>query len=322
MKGLIIILFLLSVFLFFYALFTMLLLKRTSSIDRRVDRYLKDVDDVLHVGKQKKKSKLQFSLAKKQIRQKILTKDKNTKLELMLSRAGLPLKPEEYVMFQWITTLLFAGVIFLVTDNLLMALIGSLIGFYLPKLFLVKKQKDQLNAFNDALPEMISALIGGLRAGFSFQQGLKSVAEEAASPMKEEIENVLREMQYGASVEDALNRWKERMPSDDLDLMIQAIIIQRQLGGNLATILDKIVETIRDRIKIQGQISTLTAQGRLSGAVVGLLPVVLGLLLFVIEPEYIGGLFKNPVGIVMVVVASISSGLGFLFIHKITKIEV
>ena len=129
-------------------------------------------------------------------------------------------------------------------------------------------------------------------------------------------------MQYGKGIEDALNDLNERMPSEDLDLMIQAILIQRQVGGNLATVLDKIIETIRDRTKIQRQITTLTAQGKLSGYVIALLPVILGFLLYLIQPDYIGGLFRHPIGLAMVGAGVISGIIGFILIKKITTIEV
>jgi tight adherence protein B len=129
-------------------------------------------------------------------------------------------------------------------------------------------------------------------------------------------------MQYGTSMEDALNEWKERMPSEDLDLMIQAILIQRQIGGNLAVVLETIIQTIRDRIRIQRQVTTLTAQGRLSGMVVGLLPFVLGLILYFIEPNYIGSLFHNSIGLMMVGAGLISGAIGFVFVRKLTTIEV
>ena len=146
--------------------------------------------------------------------------------------------------------------------------------------------------------------------------------EESPSPAKEELEIVLQEMQYGATVEESLNRMKERMPSNDLDLMIQAILIQRQVGGNLAVVLEKIVHTIRERIKIQGQIKTLTAQGKLSGMVVALLPVGLSGMLFLVNPSYILTLFTNPIGLGLLAVGGMSMILGFFFIMKITNIEV
>ncbi|MEH7436353.1 type II secretion system F family protein [Neobacillus drentensis] len=267
----------------------------------------------------------QFSfiqIMKDRIQKKVLTKEKNNRLEILIAQAGLPLKPEEYILFQWILTAFMGGIFFLIMDNWLFFPVGNIIGFLLPKWYLRKKRRERVTKFNEGLADMITTIVGSLRAGFSFPQALKSVAEEASSPIKEEMDYVLKEMQYGKGIEDALNDLNERMPSEDLDLMIQAILIQRQVGGNLATVLDKIIETIRDRTKIQRQITTLTAQGKLSGYVIALLPVILGFLLYLIQPDYIGGLFRHPIGLAMVGAGVISGIIGFILIKKITTIEV
>jgi tight adherence protein B len=214
------------------------------------------------------------------------------------------------------------GILYLLTGLRYFFIIGTLPGYLFPKWYLRKKEKERIDRFNEGLTDMITTIIGSLRAGFSFPQALKTVVEEAGQPIKDEMESVLKEMQYGSSIEDSLNNLKERMPSEDLDLMIQAIVIQRQVGGNLATVLEKIVETIRDRTKIHRQIRTLTAQGRLSGIVVGLLPVILGLLIYFIQPDYIATLFHHPIGIILIAAGVVSGTIGFLLIKKITTIEV
>ncbi|WP_261176399.1 type II secretion system F family protein [Anaerobacillus sp. CMMVII] len=210
----------------------------------------------------------------------------------------------------------------LILGNLLFLIVGFLVGYLVPIWWVKKKHTERLRKFNEGLPDMITTIIGSLRAGFSFQQALKSVVDEADSPIRDEMDIVIKEMQYGRSIEESLNELKERMPSEDLDLMIQAILIQRQVGGNLATILDKIVETIRDRTRIQQQILTLTAQGRLSGMVIGFLPIILGLLIYVISPDYMASLFNNPIGLLMVGVGLFFGTIGFIFIRKLTSIEV
>ncbi|HEY4551670.1 MAG TPA: type II secretion system F family protein [Bacillaceae bacterium] len=264
----------------------------------------------------------QLQKATGNIKRKLLSREKNQRLEQSLRSAGVPLRPEEFILFQWISIALGGGVLYLLSGSLLLALFGAVAGFLMPKLFISRKQRKRLGKFNDDLPDMITSITGGLRAGFSFPQALKNVADEAQSPLKEEIEITLKEMQYGSTLEEALNSLKERMPSDDLDLMIQAIIIQRQVGGNLATVLDTIVSTIRERLRIQRDIKTLTAQGRLSGMVIGFMPLILGILLYLIEPAYIGSLFTHPVGIGLLIGGAISSIIGFFLIRKIISIEV
>lgn len=320
MKWYLLILVMFTSYLFFIAVLQLIFLSN-NRLDKRMKHYLA-LQDRKTLDRKKFSLLLQMQLTKQKIRQQVLTKDKNARLAIAISRAGVQIKPEEYVLFQWILTALFGMVLLLITGDFVFLFIGALIGFMAPNWYLKQKQKKRLIAFNDGLADMISTIIGSLRAGFSFPQSLKTVAEEAHSPIKEEMEEVLREMQYGSNIEDALNELKRRMPSEDLDLMIQAIIIQRQVGGNLATVLEKIVETIRSRTKIQRQIMTLTAQGRLSGIVIGLLPVILGLVLYVIEPEYIGTLFSHPIGLLLLGAGVFFGIIGFVLIRKLTLIEV
>ena len=320
MKWFVLILFLFTTFLFFTAILQTVLL-RDKNIEKRIKRYL-SVSEKRGFDRNRFNLLVQMQVTKQKIRKQVLTKEKNSKFETMLNRAGLELRPEEYILFQWISIALTAGILFLISTNYFFMILGGIIGFLLPKLYVKKKQKERMTKFNEGLPDMLSTVVGSLRAGFSFPQALKAVVEEAHSPIKEEMENVLREMQYGSSIEDSLNNLKGRMPSEDLDLMIQAILIQRQVGGNLATVLDKIVETIRERTKIQRQVVTLTAQGRLSGIIIGLLPLALGLFIYLIEPEYISTLFSHPVGLILITVGLISGLIGFLMIRKLTTIEV
>jgi tight adherence protein B len=313
--------FILTLTLFLWSIFRMIF-RSENSLKHRMQHYLDIDENQVNPNEVEVKRFKVIQLVKQRIQKKVLTKEKNTRLETKLAQAGLPLKPEEYILFQWILTAFIGGLFYLILEQLVFILVGGIIGFLLPKWYLRKKQRERVSKFNEGLADMITTIVGSLRAGFSFPQALKSVVEEASSPIRDEMESVLKEMQYGKNIEDALNDLKERMPSEDLDLMIQAILIQRQVGGNLATVLDKIVETIRDRTKIHRQISTLTAQGRLSGYVIALLPVILGFVLYLMQPNYIGTLFHNPIGIAMLVTAFISGIIGFVMIKKITSIEV
>lgn len=318
-----------TILFFFFFFLTVLLLvwglfqaaiQQERRLEKRMHHYFSLKDDKVKRNHFHLSNK--YQMVKSKIRKKVLTKEKNTRLEVKIARAGLPYKAEEFILFQWILTALSAGMMFLITGQWLFLLLGAILGYLFPQWYVRKKERERVVKFNEGLTDTIMTIVSSLRAGFSFPQALKTVAEEAASPIKEEMESVLKEMQYGSSLEDSLNNLKERMPSEDLDLMIQAIIIQRQVGGNLATVLDKIVETIRDRTKIQRQIRTLTAQGRLSGIIVALLPVILSLVIYLIQPAYIGVLFHNPIGIMMLAAGVVSEIIGFLLIKKITTIEV
>ncbi|MBP1948062.1 type II secretion system F family protein [Virgibacillus litoralis] len=254
------------------------------------------------------------------IQKKKPSKKRNT-LEDRLSVAGLPIKPEEFVAFRWLLAVISGGILQL-NSNILLGIIGVVFGYFIPEVWLKSKQRKRIKAFNEGLPGMITSIIGSLRAGFSFVQSLQMVSQESYSPIKEEVEHIIKSMQYGTSMEDALLEWQKRMPSDDLGLLVDAILIQRQVGGNLAYLLDKIVETTRERTKIENQIKTLTAQGRLSGIVISLLPVALGFIIYLMNPGYITTLFVNPIGQLMLGAALVGGIIGFFLIRKITTIEV
>lgn len=274
--------------------------------------------------------KLSFKDALKNYNQKLLLllvrKKKSTKrkdsLEKKLSAAGVPMKAEEFTVFHLFAVLIVGGLAQIIFQSIGAVMIGGLIGYLFPKLWLSQKQAKRLKQFNDMLPDMLGTITGSLRAGFSFPQALQMVGEESFSPMKEEVQLVLKEMQYGSSLEEALNAWKERMPSKDLELLVEALVIQRQVGGNLAYLFDKIVETTRERTRIENQVKTLTAQGRLSGIIISLLPLGLGVIIYFMNPEYMITLFTHPIGQIMLIVAAVSGVLGFILVRKITRIEV
>ncbi|SEA83936.1 tight adherence protein B [Thalassobacillus cyri] len=247
---------------------------------------------------------------------------KRSRLEQQLSIAGISMKAEEFLLFKWFAVIIAGGVFHLIFSDIILLIVGAMMGYIIPGLWLNRKQVKRIKEFNAGLPGMLTSIIGSLRAGFSFPQSLQMVGEESYSPVKEEVQHVLKAMQYGTSIEDALVEWKKRMPSDDLSLLVEAILIQRQVGGNLAYLLDKIVETIRERTKIENQIKTLTAQGRLSGIIISLLPVVLGIIIYMMNPEYMSTLFTNPIGQGMLVAAVFGGIIGFFLIRKITTIEV
>ncbi|MFC4737264.1 type II secretion system F family protein [Bacillus daqingensis] len=243
-------------------------------------------------------------------------------LEQRLSAAGLPIKPEEFVVFQLFAALILGGLLQIITQQLLLPLLGAASAYMMSSIWLKAKQRKRIKQFNEGLPDMITSIIGSLKAGFSLPQSLQMIAEESYSPIKEETEFVIKSMQYGKNVEEAMIDWKTRMPSADLDLLVEAILIQRQVGGNLAYLLEKIVETMRERTRIEGQIRTLTAQGKLSGIIIGLLPAVLGFVIYLMNPEYMQTLFVETIGQIMLLIAAVSGVIGFLFVRKITTIEV
>jgi tight adherence protein B len=204
-----------------------------------------------------------------------------------------------------------------------------LIGAYFPRWYIGFRQRKRLAAFSEQLPNTITLLANSLRAGSSFLQGVELVTREAQPPISEEFERVVREMSLGVALQPALGNLVRRVKSEDLELMVTAINIQSQVGGNLATVLDSIAFTIRERIRIVGEIKVLTSMQRYSGYVITLLPVGLAGILFLVSPSYITSLFRNPpvtlglpTGVIFLIVGLISMAIGYVFIRRIVDIKV
>jgi tight adherence protein B len=262
-------------------------------------------------------------------------RDFGANLSRELARADLRLKPSEY-LFIWAGSIIGLPVAMFILSFFLPALgsplallIGAFIGFLLPRFWLNRRKGGRLNAFNKQLPDTITLIANALRAGSSFLQAIELVVRESRPPISTEFSRVIREVNLGLPFDQALENMVRRVRSDDLELMATAISIQHQVGGNLAEILDSISYTIRERIRIKGEIRTLTAQQRLSGYVVGFLPIALAGFLFVAAPGFMDPMFANPpaiaglpAGVIILIFGGIMMFIGFMLIRKIVDIEV
>ena len=252
-----------------------------------------------------------------------------------LARADLKLKPSEYLAIRAGTTIGIPLFLIILSPFVsafgspLVWLIGGLIGFMLPKFWLNRRKGGRLKSFNKQLPDTITLIANALRAGSSFLQAIELVVRESRPPISTEFGRVIREVNLGLPFDQALENMVRRVKSDDLELMATAISVQHQVGGNLAEILDSIAYTIRERVRIKGEIQTLTAQQRLSGYVVGFLPIALAGFLFVAAPGFMEPMFANPpavlgipAGVVILIVGGFMMFIGFMLIRKIVDIEV
>ena len=244
-----------------------------------------------------------------------------TRVARDLARANLKLRVAEYYYIR-IGASLALGVILFVFRDPLSGLIGFFLGYMLPRFWVGRRISGRLGAFNKQLPDTIVLLSNSLRAGSSFLQSIELVSREGGPPMSEEMGRVVREVNLGLGMEEALSNLVRRIKSDDLDLMVTAIGIQQQVGGNLAEILDTIAFTIRERVRIKGEINTLTAQGRVSGYLVAFLPIGLGAALNAINPAFMEPLFTQTIGRILIGVGAVMMTIGFLAIRKITDIKV
>lgn len=323
MREIILLFFFLGYFLLIAGtMFFFILLDR--KMEKRINYYFEISKSIKDRRTKKEKMKMYGGSLKKlnEIVKDRLSGIDQEKNEQMLKSAGVQYSPEEYIMMKWFLAAIVGGILYFLSNNILFLILGGVCGYVFPRLWIKRKITQRIQKFNEGLPDMITTIVGSLRAGYSFSQALKTVAEECESPIKDEVTLMLKEMNYGISMEEALNNLSSRMPSNDLEMLIQSVLIQRQVGGNLANVLEIIVKTIRDRNKIHRQVQTLTSQGKLSGKVIGSLPVALGGMIYLINPGYINPLFTNTIGIIVISAGVISGMIGFVLIHKLTKIEV
>lgn len=253
-----------------------------------------------------------------------------------LARADLKWTVAEFWAMNVISVILAAAIFWLIYGGFVLPLIGAVVGFFLPKFYLKLRQRRRLKQFNDQLGDAIQLMANGLRAGYSLLQAMDAVAHELPAPISTEFSRVVREIGLGVDYERAFNNLLRRVPSDDLDLMITAINVQAEVGGNLAEILEIIGFVIRERVRIKGEIRVLTAQAQISGYVISALPIILGFILYAMNPEYIGrmiftcpsrglgpdDLCSQPCGWIMVAIGLLGIVIGFFAMKKVTDIEV
>ncbi|MGQ9597814.1 MAG: type II secretion system F family protein [Anaerolineae bacterium] len=239
-----------------------------------------------------------------------------------LAQADLKLRVAEYLGLIALSSFVFFLIARWIFDSILLGLVFGVVGFFVPRFYVDLRKRRRLAAFNDQLGDCITLLANSLRSGFSIVQSMDTVAQQLPNPIAAEFRRVTQEIGLGLHYEEALNNMLRRVPSEDLDLMITAINIQGKVGGNLAEILDTIGHTIRERVRIKGEIRVLTAQQMISGYILTGLPVVLGLVLYLINKTYISRMFSEPCGWIMLGVAFSMLAFGFLAIRKIVSIEV
>lgn len=241
-----------------------------------------------------------------------------------LAQADVKLRPAEYMAAR-VLTMFGAAIVGFVLSGAIFAIVGAIIGFFIPPIYVSRAKKSRLKAFDNQLSDMLNLIVNGLRAGFSTLQAMEAVSHEMPSPISDEFRRVVQEMQLGITMEEALEHLLRRINSDDLDLVVTAMNVQREVGGNLAEILDVISFTIRERVRIKGEIAALTAQGRATAWVISAMPLALVGLLFAVNPDYIMQFF-NPetrgCGIPMIGGAGLMVVVGFLITQKIVDIDI
>lgn len=242
-----------------------------------------------------------------------------------LARADIKFKAAEYLVLI-VLAIVLGGLVawFIGNRHPVSALLGAVGGAFAPRLYVRSQQRKRLQKFNDQLPDMLNLMVNGLRAGYSTMQAMEAISKELPSPICDEFRRVVQEMQIGIPMETALDNLLRRIPSDDLDFVVTAINVQREVGGNLSEILDNISFTIRERIRIKGEVRVLTAQVRTSGTVLSLIPFGLTIILWFLNPDYLLSINRGgticTAAIICVVLGLIFSS--YFIMMKIADIEV
>jgi tight adherence protein B len=243
-----------------------------------------------------------------------------------LLRADLKLRTSEFFMIQIGTAVLFvliAGVRFgFGLGSIIQLFLAAAIGYLIPGRYVKYRIGRRLRAFNNQLGDTLTLLSNAIKAGYSFAQAIDTVAKNAVPPIADEFGRAVREMNLGGSPDEALQNITKRVESPDFDLVATAYSIHRTVGGNLAEILDNIAYTIRERVRIKGEIATLTAQARASGTLITFLPIVLAVFMYFVTPTYFRPMFQNFIGWILIAIGAFMIFIGNLIIRRVVAIEV
>jgi tight adherence protein B len=257
------------------------------------------------------------------ISKNIKTSDrKRTKLENELQSASIPLKVEEFITIRIVIFGLAIIITILMGVHFLLALMVGFIGWKLPAIYMKRKKKIRIEASADQLPQALETMANAMKSGFSFMQAMQVVSKEIPDPIGIEFQRTIKEINLGVSMEIVFGNLLQRLPNKDLEIVLTAVLIQRSTGGNLAQILETIHETISERVRMKDELKALTSQGRMSALVITLLPVILGLVLNLMNPDYFSPMFSHPLGWLLLGGGTMSGIIGWVVIQKIVTIEV
>jgi tight adherence protein B len=240
----------------------------------------------------------------------------------ILQQAGLSWTLQTLFLLSIGTAMAIGSMALILSRSLPVGLIATILGGMLPTMYVRRRRTKRMNAFEELLPEAIDLVGRALRAGHPLTAGFKMAADDGPEPVAGEFRRVFEEQRFGLPIQDSLLSMADRVNIVDVRILVTAILIQREVGGNLAEILDNLSAVVRARFTIRRQIRVYTAQGRMTGYLLSALPIILFSMLYMINAEYMSILFKDPIGQVLIVIAITMQLIGFLWIRKIIKIEI
>jgi len=253
---------------------------------------------------------------------KLWEKKRLDKVTPKLDRMFLDVPLKKLLLLDVLSPIVLAGLSFLFLRHIFAALIGAIFGLMLPSLIIKNMEKLRASRFSKQLVDGLMILSSSLKAGLSLLQAFDALVEEMPSPISQEFSLVVRQVRMGATLEVALNDLKKRMPAEELDLIITAVLVAQETGGDITETFSKLVFTIREREKLMGRVKALTVQGRLQGWIMGLLPIGFAFFVHSINKTYFDFMLKDKVGQMLIAYAIISQVVGILLIRILSKIEI
>lgn len=300
---------------------------RVHSVSQRLDEFIVPVGAAAEPAKKGKRARgLRTRRTRAGANANANASNRTLKVARALAQADWRITVGEFLVLQAILASVGAliGFALPVGGHLILGIVLLLAGWYGPQIYLTRRRNKRLETFNNQLADMLGMMSGALRSGYSMLQAMELAAREGPDPAGPEFERVVREIGLGLSPEEALNNLVTRMESEELVLMVTALNVQREVGGNLVEVLETIANTIRERTKLLGEVKVLTAQQEISGYVIAALPVGLALILSIINPGYILGVFQDTTwcGWTMLGCSGVMIFTGFMIIRRIVKIKV
>ncbi|HUP90332.1 MAG TPA: type II secretion system F family protein [Longimicrobiales bacterium] len=242
--------------------------------------------------------------------------------ERQLHNSGVSWSVKRYLTLRACWAAGAAITVFLFTHNVLFAGIALVVGGFIPAMYVRRKKTKRLQAFESQLPDAVDLISRSLRAGHPLVHGLKMAGDDTPLPLAAEFRIAHEEHRFGMPLDEALVRLGERLELSDARILVTAILVQRDAGGNIAEVFERLANVMRERVQIKRQVQVQTAQGRMSGYVLSSLPAAIGILLMLVNPGYMQPLFDEPIGRAMLAGAVVMQIIGHIWIQKIVKIDV
>jgi tight adherence protein B len=243
-------------------------------------------------------------------------------LGILIQQAGVNMRVDTLLLLSLGLGFGLGAALLIITRFLPAAALAAAVGAWLPFKYLKWKRNRRTDAFEGGLPEAIDLLGRAIRAGHPLSAGLKMVADEAQEPVAGEFQRTFEEQRFGLPFDDAIIAMADRVDLVDVRILVTAILIQREVGGNLAEVLDNLAQVIRARFTIRRQLKVYTAQGRFTGYTLAVLPLIVGVTIYFLNPPYMKLLFTHPMGKLMVVIAAVMQVIGYIWIRRIVDIEI